>query len=339
LEPITHALTSLVIARAGQKHLPRYGTAVLLTAGVAPDLDYLTYAGGPGAFLRFDRTLLHSIPCATALACAVAAAFCVFDRRRKQPMETSPLAFAAVLAVSAIGAGAHLFLDLASGIGVQMFWPFQSRWYAWDIAANLDPWILVLLAAGLLLPMLFRLVSEEIGDRKKVARGRGGAITTLALLLVYLGGRAYCHGRAMDLLLSREYHGRVPLAAGAFPSASSPFGWRGVVTTDNTIEELDFSLAPGVEFDPERSLTHYKPEDSPALNAGQNAEATKRFLAYARVPLASVVRREDAYRFEVHDVRFAAGDTTPANILVRVELTGDLKIREEEFQFAASPNP
>jgi inner membrane protein len=75
VEPVTHALTSLALARAGQRRLPRHGTAIILVAGVAPDLDYASYLSGASAFLRLHRALLHSIPGAAFVACATAGIF------------------------------------------------------------------------------------------------------------------------------------------------------------------------------------------------------------------------------------------------------------------------
>ena len=39
MEPFTHAFTSLALARAGGRRLPRFGTAMLVVSGLAPDLD------------------------------------------------------------------------------------------------------------------------------------------------------------------------------------------------------------------------------------------------------------------------------------------------------------
>jgi inner membrane protein len=344
VEPFTHAFASLALARAGQRRLPRFGTAMLIVSGLAPDLDYASYLGGPGAFLRFHRTALHSLAGAAAVVCALAAAFCLLDKSlpatdTAQAKKFPPLAFGAALAVCAAGAALHLLLDVASGVGVQLLWPFRAHWSAWDLTTDLDLWTLLLLAAGVLLPLLFRLVGEEVGERKKEAGGSRAAIVTLLLLAAYLGVRAHLRNQAIGLLLSREYHGRVPLSAGAFPDSSAPFDWRGVVVTDNTIEDVEVPLGPNAQFDPDRSLTHYKPDDSPALDAGEKSAAVARFLTYARFPLASVERLEDGYRFEVHDLRFAPGDTEPANIFVRVDFDSGLHIKREEFRFASSPSP
>jgi membrane-bound metal-dependent hydrolase YbcI (DUF457 family) len=342
VEPFTHAFTSLALARAGQRRLPRFGTAMLIVSGLLPDLDYASYLGGPSTFIQFHRTALHSIAGSAVMACAVAGAFCVLDRKmppKKLPQHkiVVPLAFAAALATCAVGAAGHVILDVASGVGVQLLWPFRAHWSSWDLATDLDPWILFLLIAGLLLPLLFKLVSEEVGERKK-GSGGSGAVIVLLLLVAYLGMRARFHGEAIDLLLSREYHGRIPLSAGAFPESSAPFQWRGVVVTDNSIEEVPVPLGPGEEFDPNISVTHYKPEDSPTLDIGEKTPAAAKFLTYASLPLASVHRREAGYRFEIHDLRFAPDDYEPANVFVRVDFDSNLQIKHEEFHFASSPN-
>lgn len=322
--------------------MPRRGTALFFVSGVAADLDYFSYFAGPAAFLKLHRALLHSLTGSAFLVCAIAAAFWWWDRRSSAEKTDRPpgdaLRFMPAVAVCLFGAALHLLLDFCAGDSVQLLWPFKIDSSAWNFATNLDPWILLLLAAGLLLPLLFRLVGEEIGEQKKKFVGRGGALTTLVLLLLYLGARGMLHSHATDIFASRTYHGRTALAAGAFPSATSPLTWRGEVTTDNTIEEAEMSLALGSEFDPDRSLTRYKPDDSPALEAGQRSPAAKLFLRYAEIPLASVYRREEIYRFEIHDARFPAGDTSKDDIFVRVDLNSDLTIREEGFFSAAAPN-
>ncbi len=337
MEILTHALVSLLLARAGQKLLPRYGEAMLVVSGVAADLDFLSYFGGPSAFLRFHRSALHSVFGSVALVCVLAFVFWAVGRRLAEKKSTSnlpALSFLAAVAVCAAGVAAHLVLDLASGNGVQLLWPFRSGWTSWSLLSNLDPWILVLLVLGLLLPEVFRLVSEEIGQRAQGPRGQRAAVVTLLLLLIYVGVRAGLHSRAVDELNAREYRGAAPLDVGAFPAALSPFAWRGVVSTDNAIDAVEISLAPGAGFDPDRAVVHYKPEDSAALVAAENTAAAKIFLRYARFPLAGLERGDEGYRFTLRDMRFAPGDRSADNIIVRVELSGDLQVKRQEFRYA-----
>lgn len=343
MEPVTHALTSLALARAGQRRLPRFGTAMLIVSGVAPDLDYLSYFGGARAFIRFHRTVLHSLAGSALMACALAGAFCALDR--KYPRRTiggrqafAPLAFRGALVVCAIGAAGHLLLDLASGVGVQLLWPFKTHWSAWDLVTNFDLWILLLLAAGLLLPLLFKLVNEEVGEQKK-RTGRLAGVLTLALLAFYFGAKEKLYSQAIDLLLAREYHGRIPLSAGAFPEGSAPFDWRGVLVTDDTLETIDIQVGLNQPFDSNSSITHYKPQDSPALELGQKNSATAQFLDYARFPIAKVQRIEADYRFELRDLRFEEGDSEPANVLLQIDYDSRLQTRKEHFRFASSTEP
>ena len=159
---------------------------MLLFSGVAADLDYLSYFGGPATFLRFHRTFLHSLIGSTLIAFATAAAFFFLNKMSKskdlagtQNAVRPGFALGVALLVCVIGAGSHILLDLVSGIGVQLFWPFRAGWIGRELMTGLDPWILALLATALLLPELLKLVSEEIGEQKKIIRGRGAAIVAL----------------------------------------------------------------------------------------------------------------------------------------------------------------
>ncbi len=339
MEILIHALVGLILARAGQKLLPRYGAAMLVVSGVAADLDFLSYLGGPSAYLRFHRGVLHSVPDSFVLVGALGAGFWAFGRRRAAQNPDSnlqQLKFLAAILVCGIGVVVHVLFDLASGIGVQMFWPFRETWSGWDLVSTLDPWILVVLVLGLALPELLRLVSEEIGERKRGPRGRLAAIVSLLVLLIYFGARAGLHSRAVDEMNAREYHGVPALSAGAFPSSISPLAWRGVAATDSDIEVMEVSLGPGARFDPDRAVRYYKPEDSAALEAAQNTAAAKTYLRYARFPLASLEREDEGYRFLLRDMRFAPGDRSADNIIVHVELSGDLQVTRQEFRYAST---
>ena len=323
--------------------MPRFGATMMMVSGVVADLDYASYFGGAGAFMRLHRSMLHSIAGSAVIACAVAAAFCAVDRKMPQKkrffsQEITPLKFGPAFAVSAIGAAGHVLLDLASGVGVQLLWPFRASWTGWDIINDLDLWTLLVLVLGLLLPLLIGLVNEEVGARKKGPGGQRAAFVTLALLAAYFGWRANLHSRAVSLLLSREYHGRIALSAEAFPASSAPYQWRGVVDTDDTMERVDVPLGPGEEFDSNRSETLYKPQASPALAAGEDSASARAFLLYAKVPFAQVRPLEAGHRVEIRDLRFPAGDFEPANVFARIDLNSHVQTMRQGFFFASNPN-
>lgn len=331
MDPVTHVLSSIALSRAGLDRTTRLAMPMLAVSGLAADIDWLSYAGGAGAYLRYNRALGHSLLGSTILVFLIATLFWLLGRRQQQK---EPLRFPRVFIVCAVGAAAHLLLDLCNSDGVRLFWPFSLRGFAWDLLAPLDLWLLIFLGTGLLLPGLFSLVSEEIGELKRRRGPRKGVIIALALVVLYVGGQGVLHKRATELLLSREYHAEVPSAAGALPSPTSPLEWRGVVVTENALEELEVPVGPSDSFDPEHAVTHYKPEASPALEAGEHAPAAERFLETARFPLASVNRLEDGYRFELRDLRMPYESRNFSDVVAVVDLDKQFRVTHQEFVFA-----
>ena len=332
MEPVTHALASLALARAGLKKTTRLATPMLLAAGLAADLDWMSLAGGPRAFLHGHRTATHSLAGTVAIACVLGSVFWRLGRRHP----VAPVRLARAWIVCGIGAAAHVLLDLTNSYGVQLLWPFREKWYAYDLMDTIDPWVVILLLLGLLLPGLFRLVSEEIGARPKARGPQRGAIVALALLAVYLGGRWVLHGRAVELLHARMYRGEVPLAVSVFPQGASPLTWSGVVETDNTLDEVEVSLAPGSVFDPGLARTHFKPEASPALEAARKTQTAAEFLRFARFPLASVQKTENGYRVELRDLRFASRlPRRRGGMVAVIELNPQLLVINQAFHLGS----
>lgn len=330
MDPVTHALTSVALDRAGLCRISRLALPILVASGVAADLDLLSYFGGAAFYLRVHDTLFHSLLGSAIIAVGVALAFWIPGRRNTK----SPLRFRLVLLLCVIGAAAHLLLDLTTTSGVQLFWPFSGRWFAWDLQTNIELWILGILLAGLLLPSLFRLVTEEIGMRKNKNRPSKAALAALVMLVLYIGLRAYMHHSAVQTLLSEDYHGRMPLVAGAFPNPTSPFSWRGVVNTSNTIETVNVNTGPGASLYSETSITHFKPVEVAPLDAARHAPFAQRFLAYAQFPMAEVDELTDGYRVTLRDMRFSQDSDAAGNLIAIIQLNSHLNVTSEEIQFS-----
>src|SRR5690348_4675565 len=217
MEPVVHALTSIALGRAGLNKITRAATPMLLVSGVIADVDWVTWLGGAETFLRGHRTVTHSLV-GTAIIIAAVAAVSWFTGC-KQPKFA--VGIFPALAICAMGAGAHLLFDMLNGYGMKLFWPFSPKWYAWDLADSVDPWILLFLIVGLLVPELFRLVHEEIGSKLKSSGRQRGAIFGLVCVGLMIAGRSFAHERAIALLDSREYRGQTPLLVAAFPKPSN----------------------------------------------------------------------------------------------------------------------
>lgn len=339
MDPVTHALLSASLDRAGLRRVSRNALWILIVAGTIADLDLLSYFGGASAWFHYHFALLHSVLGSAIVALAVAFAFYFYSRRAPSQPSRPPLRFAPVLLLCIIAAAVHILFDCLGADGVQLFWPFRTRWFALDLLPQIDPWILAALIIGIVLPALFRLVSEEIGERKKKGTVSKGAIAALIVVALYTGERGVLHRHAIETLMSYDYHGAAPLSAGAFPDSPSPFLWRGVVETSNTIEQIDVPLNSGEEFRASSSLTTYKPPSSPALSASRRALLADQFLRYARFPLAETQTIPAGTLVTFRDLRFPSDSDSPENVRAIIELDGQLNIRSEEIDFASAiPN-
>ncbi len=332
MEPATQALAAIALSRAGLNRLTPHAMPILVAAALAPDLDLLSAAAGAGTYLHLHRTLFHSITGGVALALVAAAIATTILHRRKPPLSS----FLRVSAVSFSGLALHLLLDRCDAEGLRLFWPFRPTWQGWYLTPNLDPIILILLIAAIALPALFKLVSEEIGERRKHPHvPRRWAIAALTLIALYLGARATMHSQAIDLLQSAIYRGEVPLAAGAYPDSISPFDWRGIVATDNTLQEIEIHLGSGEKFDPDRATTHYKPAQPQILAAAEKASAVRAFVQYARIPIASVQQTDSGgWHVELRDLRIPASNTSWENAVASVDINSAMQIQTEEIRFA-----
>jgi len=273
------------------------------------------------------------------LALTIAGLAILFDRRRapKRPPGSPPLRFSGVLAACAIGCAGHLLLDSFSDNPIRLWWPFYSRWRCLNFAPTFALWIFLILLAGAALPALFRLINEEIGERKNGSQISKGAVTALLLVAAAIGWRGWMHRRAEDLLFSRQYHGAAPVRAAAFPEMTSPLAWRGVVATDNSLETVGVSFAPGSIFDPDRSIREYKPDPSPALDAAERTPTAQLFLAYAQFPAASFQQADDGYRLVLRDLRYASDVRGLPHLIAEIDLDPQLRVTREYLRFAKRP--
>jgi inner membrane protein len=238
--------------------------------------------------------------------------------------------FAATLA-----AVAHVLMDLCTSAGVALLWPWRVTRIAWDWLPGVDPWILALLLAGILLPELFGLIGSEIGTKDTAPRGRNGAVTALVLVLIYVGARATLHGNSLGQLDAHTYRGESPRRVAAFADPVSLVTWHGMVETATQICSVDVPASESARFDPESGTCVHKPEDSPALAAAEQTEATKKFLQAARFPKASVGATEDGTEVEVRDVRDSAENETRFAVAVRVLLDRNGRMTTQEIVWAS----
>jgi len=332
VDPLTHALASYTLRRAAFPRLPRAATIAMLVAGTIADIDSLSAYFGPSAFLTFCRTYCHSLLVALLFSLLVIIPF--FMRRRgstEQPMFALPV-FLAALAAAVL----HLLMDVCQSAGVELLWPFSARRFALDWVANTDLWIVGILLAGILLPALSRLVTEEIGARSKGPRGKVGASLALAAMVLYVVLRSVLHGNALAAMESRTYRGELPRKVAAFPESGSPFRWHGIVETERALHDLEVDVGPGASFDPDSGITSYKPEPSPALDAARDTAAARRFLQIARFPKATIEKTPAGFHVLLRAYPYSRDASSGLRVYAVTDTDSYGKVLSEELAWDSS---
>ncbi len=332
MDPLTHALASYALKRAAFPRVNRSVTLAILVAGMIADLDSLSIYFGPSAYLAFYRTYCHSLLAALLFSLLVTLPF----RFLKQEGAGNPVSLATIFAAALAAALLHLVLDICQNVSVELFWPFSSRRFALDWVAPLDLWILGILLAGILLPSLSGLVTEEIGARSKAPRGRVGASLAFVALFLHLGVRFVCHGNAIAALESRTYRGESSRKVAAFPEPGSPLRWHGVVETERALHDLEVPVGPGVDFDPSSAITTYKPEPSPALDAARDSAVARRFLQAARFPKATVEQTSQGFHVILRDFPYTRYPNSGWRVQALIDTDPSGKILSEELAWVPS---
>lgn len=297
MDPLTHTATGLFLSRAGLNRWTPRAAPILMLAANAPDIDFVTAGGGALNYLHYHRHLTHSLAAMPVMA--------ILPVLLVRAVTRKPVNWAGAFLASMIAVASHLLLDLTNVYGIRLFLPFSAEWLRLDLTGLFDLWIWTAFLLGFLGPPLSRLVGSEISSGKTRARhyGRGGAVFALVFLLLYDGGRAVLHGRAVAALDSRMYQGQIPARVLAVPGLN-PLQWRGVVETSSFYEVADVDLLEN--FNPERGTLFFKAAPEAAIESARGTHTFQVFLGFDQFPLWQVTQdpAQDSQLVELFDMRF-----------------------------------
>ncbi len=302
MDNVTHSLTGLALARCGLGRLTPGGTLLLLISANLPDIDMVSLAWGPLTNLEIHRGYTHTLLMMPVMAAISVGLTALLIRRR--------LLWGGAFVAAMVGVASHLLLDWTNSYGVRPLLPFSSQWFFLDVNHLYDFVILAVLLLAAFWPLLARLVSDEIGERK--AAGPGMAIFALLFFVVYDGGRYLIHDRAVAQLDSRLYDGETPIRVAAMPNPVSPFTWQGVVETPSAYHTVPLSSL--TDFDPTSGRTFYKGDWRPSFDVVSKTEPFRYLRYYARFPLwrsepatlGNAALDQPGQRVTLTDLRFGA---------------------------------
>jgi inner membrane protein len=337
LEPLTHFLTGACLARAGFNRKTALATATMTLAAEAPDIDVLGSFKDPVFGFAHHRGFTHSfVGLVLVQTVVIGLMYLVWRMRgRKVKDPNLPPRWGLLFLFAYLAGLTHILLDFTNNYGVRPFWPFWEKWYSWDIVFIVEPIILILLVAGLVLPAFFALINDEIGVRRKGPHGGLTAIVALLGMIALWGVRDYEHRRAVNALETRVYDGADPIRVSAYPYWLNPFRWSGVVETENFYATMlvDSSIP---EADPQgRMQIRRKPDETPMTLAAKRSNLGQVYLDWAKYPITEteqVEKPQAGYLVRFRDLRFDYPDQVRRGILgASVELDGGLKVVRENF--------
>jgi inner membrane protein len=198
MDPFAHTLFGAALAETGLKRATRHAAAVLLIGANLPDIDVLAQFWGTDAALYARRGWTHGVLAMVVLPLLLAGAFLLLDRwRGRASNDAPPLRPAALLGIACIAVWSHPVLDWMNTYGVRLLMPFDGRWFYGDALFIVDPWVWLMLAAGVVIAR----------STSWLASGAWMAIAALASWLVLTRGlpvgvsAAWCIGVAVIVLL------------------------------------------------------------------------------------------------------------------------------------------
>jgi inner membrane protein len=227
MDTLTHALSGALVARLVPKATrdtplsPRAAMLAGAAAAVFPDIDFALRLVDTLTYLNHHQGLTHSLLLWPLWSVLLAWACAWLARRR--------YSWRAFLPPVAGGLAAHLLGDLVTAYGIQLFAPLSTRRYAGDLVFLFDAAITTLLILGL-----------AAGGRWPARRAVPA--TTLAVLVLYVGGAAWLQQRAVDLARA----GRAPAAqVTALPQPPTPLHWLLIVRDADGYRTARVNLAAG----------------------------------------------------------------------------------------------
>src|SRR5882672_6234503 len=159
MDNVCHTLVGAALSEAGLKRRTRFASATLMIASNLPDIDVFVFATNTPS-VAFRRGWTHGILADALLPVLLTGAIVLLASRSGPRSEDEPsepsLRPRQLLLLSYIGVGLHVLMDLLNNYGVRLLMPFSQHWFYGDVLFIIDPWMWVMLSAGIWLARRWR---------------------------------------------------------------------------------------------------------------------------------------------------------------------------------------
>jgi len=291
MDNVCHTLVGAAMAEAGLKKYSAHATAALMVAANIPDLDVLVFATDTPA-IAFRRGWTHGVVGQALLPIGVTLAFMIWARLKPRPTAV-PFRPMRLLGLAYLALYSHLFLDFLNNYGVRLLAPLEWRWFYGDAVFIIDPWLWLMLGAGV-----------WIARRRRMPQPAAIALgAATGYVLVMLGSAAV--SREAVTREWRAQRGYDPSALMVGPVPVSPFSHEVIIDAGDHYETGTYRFwSPRLRLDPARVP---KNEYMPEVASARAAPAVRSFLTWSRFPVWEVERGGAGAHVTVRDMRFRGG--------------------------------
>ena len=291
MDPITHCLSGAILSRTGfYQRFGRLATIILITGALIPDIDHFSLRlAGPLAYLKYHRGFTHSIMGSFVIAAVMAgAAYSIKEVRSRLPHGLR--GYGILFGLSLLGIYAHIFFDLITSYGTQIFFPFNTKRYSMDLVFIIDLYF----SSILLVPLIIIWFKKE--------RAQIIALSSLAGIIAYLGFTYIERSSIIEKVKADNNKiGIKSTTIEAIPLPLSPFRWS-VFTEDNVkYYQTNVDALNGRST---IEVFNKKIDGSDIVKMVENLDIVKTYLWFAKFPVVTVKEEGNGYLVEYFDLRF-----------------------------------
>ncbi len=311
MDPVCHTLTGLAMGHAGLKRRTPLALVTLALAANAPDIDIAVLATDT-LQVSFRRGWTHGPPAMVLLPLALAALVIAYDRlvRQRRAPAPPPVVPGQLLWLAALGTWSHPLLDYMNSYGIRLLMPFSGQWFYGDALYIVDPWMYLLLGAGVVWAWRAR---GPAGGQRAARVGLAAAAVYVALMY---GSNLWARAEVRNGLARA---GRGDARFMVTPVAGNPFRREVIIDLGDRYEKGFLGFAPQPHFRP-AGYGVVKNNDHPAAQAAAATERGRQYLAWSRFPFFVVASKAAGHTVTLNDARYSGPSGTDgwAGIVVDV---------------------
>lgn len=291
MDNLTHSLTGALAAKIidhtqkspgdSAQYKQKAFWLILLCANL-PDIDVVAGFFGDRIFsMQHHRGITHSILFAPVFAALPAAAFYFLFKLKN---------FKALWISSLVGIFIHIFFDVITTFGTQLFAPFSTTRYALDWMFIVDPFFTGILALALF--------AQKITAQRKKLFVFAGSTLVLLYLSVEMINHHLAYSRVHEAMAQQ---GNTEARISALPQPLSIFRWKGLAQTDERVLQTFFSVSG--ETDSLAFENHNNAQDE-FVQKAMHTRAGKWYMTFSRHPWIQSTQNGNLYVVEFRDLQF-----------------------------------